>query len=62
VTLENREGVSFVNNEQLRNNNKDHVKCFNCGVMGHYANQCDKPIKDDKDDDHDTSNSGGSQG
>ena len=31
--MDTGEGVAFVNNGQLRNNNKDHIKCFNYGVM-----------------------------
>jgi len=55
-------GVALVNNRQLHNNNKDHIKCFNCGVMGHYANQSNKASNYEKDNDQDTGNDGGSQG
>jgi len=45
--LDGGEGVLFVNNGQSqqqgsRNSGQKPVKCFNCGVEGHYANQCDK--------------------
>ena len=27
-----------------------HIKCYNCGEMGHYANKCPKPTKNDERD------------
>jgi len=43
ATLEGGEGVLFVNHGHSNDQKKKNIKCFNCGVKGHYANQCDKP-------------------
>jgi len=32
-----------VNHGHSNDQKKKNIKCFNCGVKGHYANQCDKP-------------------
>ena len=44
VGLDGGEGVAFVNSG---NQNRKNIKCFNCGVEGHYANQCMKTNKDE---------------
>jgi hypothetical protein len=36
------DGVAFLNNGQQAGNRRQ-VTCFNCGEVGHYANQCEKP-------------------
>ena len=41
VGLDSGEGVAFINNGQ-GNRNRKNIKCFNCGIEGHYANQCTK--------------------
>ena len=46
-------GMSFVNNghsndqkDQDNNNSQKDLKCFNCGIEEHYANQCNKLSKE----------------
>jgi len=34
--------VSFVNHGHSNDQKKKNIECFNCGVEGHYANQCNK--------------------
>lgn len=47
VGVDGGDGVSFATsgNDQQTSKDKSHIKCFNCGVMGHYANQCEEPSK-----------------
>ena len=44
VGLDGGEGAAFVNNGQGNGIQKT-IKCFNCGIEGHYANQCMKTNK-----------------
>ena len=53
MSLGGGEGVSFAtrgqgsSDDNNQGNRKRHIKCFNCGVEGHYANQCNKPPKEE---------------
>jgi hypothetical protein len=46
-TSNNTDGVAFTNignTQEERNNNKDHITCYECGEKGHYANKCPKRL------------------
>ena len=60
MSLGGGEGVSFAmrgqesSDDNNQGNRKSHIKCFNCGVEGHYASQCNKlPKEEGKQDDPD---------
>lgn len=65
MPLDGGEGVSFAtkgqeegNKNQEAGGNRKNIKCFNCGVLGHYANQCDKPPKEQEGQQKDEGNQG----
>ena len=58
MPLDGGKGVSFATqgqgesgekNQDGPRGHKSHIKCFNCGVFRHYANQCDKAPKEEVD-------------
>ena len=36
------QGMSREKNQEASGSHKSHIKCLNCELCGHYANQCDK--------------------
>jgi hypothetical protein len=51
VMLTENDGIAFVNDGQQQGGGKCHITCFNCGEVGHYANQCPKPSQQGKSTD-----------
>ena len=56
MSLEGNEGISFATrgqgnledkSQENSSNHKNHIKCFNCRVEGHYDIQCNEPLKDE---------------
>jgi hypothetical protein len=44
------DGIAFTNVEKQKDKSK--IKCFTCGEMGHYANNCQKKIYKNKEEAH----------